>query len=36
MLVAERSGRRLKLGDAIQVTVSRVDAPRGRVDLLTA
>ena len=35
-LEAERSGRRLRLGDPIDVTVSRVDAPRGRVDLLPA
>ncbi|MFL5867406.1 MAG: RNB domain-containing ribonuclease [Thermoleophilaceae bacterium] len=32
-LVAEESGRRLRLGDPIDVTVDRIDAPRGRVDL---
>jgi ribonuclease R len=32
-LVAEESGRRLRLGDPIEVTVERIDAPRGRVDL---
>ena len=32
-LVAEESGRRLRLGDPIDVTVERIDAPRGRVDL---
>ena len=32
-LVAERSGRRLRLGDPLAVAVTRVDAPRGRVDL---
>ena len=32
-LEAEGSGRRLRLGDSIEVEVDRVDAPRGRVDL---
>jgi ribonuclease R len=32
-LVAEGSGRRLRLGDPITVEVDRVEAPRGRVDL---
>jgi ribonuclease R len=32
-LEAEDSGRRLRLGDPIEVEVGRVDAPRGRVDL---
>jgi ribonuclease R len=32
-LEAEDSGRRLRLGDSIEVEVDRVDAPRGRVDL---
>ena len=32
-LEAEGSGRRLRLGDTIEVEVDRVDAPRGRVDL---
>jgi len=36
MLIADRSGRRLKLGDPIDVSVQRVDAPRGRVDLVPA
>jgi ribonuclease R len=32
-LEAEDSGRRLRLGDTIEVQVDRIDAPRGRVDL---
>jgi ribonuclease R len=32
-LEADGSGRRLRLGDSIEVEVDRVDAPRGRVDL---
>jgi ribonuclease R len=32
-LVAEDSGRRLRLGDPIDVVVDRVEPPRGRVDL---
>jgi ribonuclease R len=32
-LEADGSGRRLRLGDLIEVQVGRVDAPRGRVDL---
>jgi ribonuclease R len=32
-LVAESSGRELRLGDAVDVVVDRVEAPRGRVDL---
>ena len=35
-LVAEASGRELRLGDPIEVLVERVDAPRGRVDLVPA
>jgi ribonuclease R len=35
-LEAEGSGRRLRLGDSIEVQVDRVDAPRGRVDLSPA
>ena len=35
-LVGERSGRVLRLGDPVEVAVHRVDAPRGRVDLLPA
>jgi ribonuclease R len=35
-LVAESSGRELRLGEAIAVTVDRVEAPRGRVDLSPA
>ncbi len=33
-LIGEDSGRALRFGDAIKVTVDRVDAPCGRVDLL--
>ncbi|HEX2233930.1 MAG TPA: hypothetical protein VHG69_11280, partial [Thermoleophilaceae bacterium] len=36
MLVAESSGRRLRLGDPVDVVVDRVEAPRGRVDLSPA
>jgi ribonuclease R len=32
-LEAEGSGRRVRLGDPIEVQVGRIDAPRGRVDL---
>jgi ribonuclease R len=32
-LEAEGSGRRLRLGDPVEVQVGRIDAPRGRVDL---
>ncbi|MDQ4048007.1 MAG: S1 RNA-binding domain-containing protein, partial [Actinomycetota bacterium] len=32
-LMGESSGRALRIGDPIAVTVDRVDAPRGRVDL---
>jgi ribonuclease R len=35
-LVEERSGRALRIGDPIGVVVDRVDAPRGRVDLVPA
>ena len=35
-LVDDRSGRALRLGDPIDVLVDRVDAPRGRVDLVPA
>ena len=35
-LVGERSGRTIKLGDPVEVAVRRVDAPRGRVDLIPA
>jgi len=35
-LIGEGSGRALRFGDAISVVVERVDAPRGRVDLLPA
>lgn len=34
MLVATKSGMRLRLGDAVTVQVEKIDAPRGRVDLL--
>lgn len=36
MLVGERSGRALRLGDPVSVAVGRVDPPRGRVDLAPA
>lgn len=32
-LVGRRSGRRFRLGDAIQVTVERIDRPAGKVEL---
>jgi ribonuclease R len=35
-LIAESSGRRLRLGDPVEVMVDRVEAPRGRVDLSPA
>jgi ribonuclease R len=35
-LEADGSGRRLRLGDSVKVEVDRVDAPRGRVDLIPA
>jgi ribonuclease R len=35
-LVAEGSGRELRLGDSLEVVVDRVEAPRGRVDLSPA
>ena len=35
-LVAERSGRTIKLGDLVTVAVNRVDPLRGRVDLVAA
>jgi ribonuclease R len=33
-LVGERSGQTMRLGDPVTVQVDRVDAPRGRVDLI--
>jgi ribonuclease R len=36
LLRAERSGAVLRLGDLLAVQVARVDAPRGRVDLVPA
>jgi ribonuclease R len=33
-LVGRRTGRQLRLGDPVSVTVSSVEAPRGRVDLV--
>jgi ribonuclease R len=36
MLVGSHSGRTVRLGDPVSVRVGRVDAPRGRVDLLPA
>jgi ribonuclease R len=35
-LVGERTGKTVKLGDAVSVAVRRVEAPRGRVDLVPA
>ncbi|MDQ6818938.1 MAG: ribonuclease R [Actinomycetota bacterium] len=35
-LIGTHSGRAVKLGDPVRVTVDRVEAPRGRVDLLPA
>jgi ribonuclease R len=35
-LVAEADGKRLRIGDPVTVTVDRVEAPRGRVDLSPA
>jgi ribonuclease R len=35
-LIGSRSGRALRLGDAVAVMVDSVDAPRGRVDLVPA
>jgi ribonuclease R len=34
MLVGMRGGEAIRIGDPVQVTVDRVEAPRGRVDLL--
>ena len=34
MLVGTESGKRIRLGDPVTVQVEKVDAPRGRVDLL--
>ncbi|MBJ7332068.1 MAG: RNB domain-containing ribonuclease, partial [Solirubrobacteraceae bacterium] len=36
ILHAGASGRRIRLGDEVRVEVEKVDAPRGRVDLLLA
>ena len=36
MLVAAGSGDRIRLGDPVSVRVEKVDAPRGRVDLVPA
>ncbi|HST38957.1 MAG TPA: S1 RNA-binding domain-containing protein [Conexibacter sp.] len=33
ILHGERSGKAIRIGDAVRVVVDRVDAPRGRVDL---
>jgi ribonuclease R len=35
-LEGERSGKRIRLGDPVEVSVRRVEAPRGRVDLVPA
>jgi ribonuclease R len=34
MLVGQRGGGAIRIGDPVSVTVDRVEAPRGRVDLL--
>ena len=34
MLTGERTGKRVRLGDPVRVTVARIDSPRGRVDLM--
>ena len=34
MLIGAESGKRIRLGDPVRVQVEKVDAPRGRVDLL--
>jgi ribonuclease R len=36
MLIAAGSGDRIRLGDSVSVRVAKVDAPRGRVDLVPA
>ena len=36
MLVGTRNGGAIRLGDTVEVRVGRIDAPRGRVDLLPA
>jgi ribonuclease R len=36
MLIGTRNGRMMRLGDEVRVRVGRIDAPRGRVDLLPA
>ena len=36
VLVGTRSGGAIRLGDTVEVRVGRIDAPRGRVDLLPA
>jgi exoribonuclease R len=33
MLRGSRTGKTIRLGDAVEVEVGTVDAPRGRVDL---
>jgi ribonuclease R len=36
ILLGSESGKAIRLGDAVRVTVGRIDAPRGRVDLYPA
>jgi ribonuclease R len=36
VLHGTRSGAKLRLGDRLRVSVQRVEAPRGRVDLVPA
>jgi ribonuclease R len=33
IMFGSRSGRAIRLGEQVRVTVGRIDAPRGRVDL---
>jgi exoribonuclease R len=33
MLQGTRSGKKIRLGDLVEVQVGAIDAPRGRVDL---
>jgi hypothetical protein len=35
-LIGMRSGRRVGIGDSIEIKVESVEAPRGRVDLIAA
>jgi translation initiation factor IF-1 len=35
MLIATGTGKRIRLGDKVTVQGGQIDAPRGRVDLLS-